>query len=354
MALVNEGVNMDLSLRFRGCIIGGAIGDALGYPVEFQTFEQIKSDYGDSGITDLMKDPVTRMARISDDTQMTLFTANGLQLWRGIQTMRDAGVLSGRMPNVVESICKAYQRWYYTQSGHIRSESLLAPAIGEDSHDFILDQQELFHRRAPGNTCLSALQAGMGTLERPLNHSKGCGGVMRVAPIGLFYYNDPARAFDIGCKAAAITHGHVTGYLASGAFSMIIACLVQGKTLTEALTNSMDELVKHSGYEETTSALDLAQRLAASPASTMEAIAQLGEGWIAEEALAIAVYCALVGTSFEDALIRSVNHDGDSDSTGAICGNIVGCMLGVDAIPIEWLKHVELVNFMNRLALDLM
>lgn len=344
---------MELSLRFRGCLIGGAIGDALGYPVEFQTLQQIKSDYGKNGVVDLMCDPLTRMARISDDTQMTLFTANGLQLWREAQSLHAAGAMSGQMPSVIQFIYMAYQRWYYTQTGHIRTEDWLKPAFGEDSHDFILDQKELFHRRAPGNTCLSALQAGMGTPEKPLNHSKGCGGVMRVAPIGLHYYADPMQAFDIGCKAAAITHGHVTGYLASGAFAMLIACLVQGNTIHEALEQSMAALKTYSGHEETVAALELARDLAASSYSAEESIAQLGEGWIAEEALAIAVYCALVRAEFEDALILSVNHDGDSDSTGAICGNLMGCMLGIDAIPIEWRKHVELSDFIGRMATDL-
>jgi len=350
----SEGVNMDLSLRFRGCLLGGAIGDALGYPVEFQSLREIRNDYGEKGISNLMYDPVTRVARISDDTQMTLFTANGLLLWRGLQEARSAGFTDEQEPSVVQSIYMAYQRWYYTQSGHIHSKELAKPALGEDSHDFILDQEELFHRRAPGNTCLSALQAGMGTPEHPLNHSKGCGGVMRVAPIGLFYYTDPVRAFDIGCKAAAITHGHVTGYLTAGAFAMLIAYLVQGETLNDALDRSVAELMKHIDYEETVAALNMARKLAISLVNPEKAISQLGEGWIAEEALAIAVYCALVGADFEESLKLAVNHNGDSDSTGAICGNLVGCMLGVDAIPIEWLKHIELANYTNRLATDLM
>ena len=135
---------------------------------------------------------------------------------------------------------------------------------------------------------------------------------------------------------------------------MLIAYLVQGETLNDALDRSVAELMKHIDYEETVAALNMARKLAISLVNPEKAISQLGEGWIAEEALAIAVYCALVGADFEESLKLAVNHNGDSDSTGAICGNLVGCMLGVDAIPIEWLKHIELANYTNRLATDLM
>lgn len=64
--------------RIRGCLFGGASGDALGYPVEFLSDDDIRVQYGDKGITRYSLDPKSHKALISDGTQMTLFTANGL------------------------------------------------------------------------------------------------------------------------------------------------------------------------------------------------------------------------------------------------------------------------------------
>lgn len=345
---------MDLSDRLRGCLLGGAIGDALGYPIEFMSRRQIVSSYGAAGLTDLLVDAVSGKALISDDTQMTLFTSNAFQLWKSTVDSTDAGSLSGTMPNLTKSLYKAYQRWLYTQTGEIRHKNWLDITIAEDRDDFIMARKELFAQRAPGNTCLSALQTGIGTIDKPINNSKGCGGAMRVAPVGLYYWHDPEKAFDIGCKAAAITHGHPSGYLAAGAFAMLIALIAGEHSLSEALSGVLSELDKHTGSKETVQALTEAQLAAASGLSAEKAIAALGEGWIAEEALAIAVYCALVCADFEIALVMSVNHDGDSDSTGAICGNIMGCLLGKGAIPVEWCTKVELSDYIVRMAMSLL
>ncbi|WP_374973246.1 ADP-ribosylglycohydrolase family protein, partial [Spongiibacter marinus] len=80
----------------------------------------------------------------------------------------------------------------------------------------------------------------------------------------------------------------------------------------------------------------------------------LGEGWVAEEALAMSLYCALSSDNLQDALILAVNHSGDSDSTGAITGNIVGLMAGERAIPAEWLETLELKNVITEVAEDLL
>jgi ADP-ribosylglycohydrolase len=173
---------------------------------------------------------------------------------------------------------------------------------------------------------------------------------MRVAPVGLFLHNQPEFAFEIGCDIAAITHGHPTGYLSAGTFSMIIAELINGKSIVESLNSTIKVLKKYSNHEETLQSLSKAINLVNSDETTENAIALLGEGWVAEEALAIAVYCALRERDFKKALILSVNHNGDSDSTGAICGNILGAHLGIRSIPAEWVNSVELSDFIRIMA----
>jgi ADP-ribosylglycohydrolase len=79
----------------------------------------------------------------------------------------------------------------------------------------------------------------------------------------------------------------------------------------------------------------------------------LGGGWVGEQALAIAVCCALTAEDFAEGVLRAVNHSGDSDSTGAICGNLLGAQLGEEAIPAAWLAELELREAIARLADDL-
>jgi len=81
------------------------------------------------------------------------------------------------------------------------------------------------------------------------------------------------------------------------------------------------------------------------------AIKILGEGWVGEEALAIAVYCSLRHRDdFRKAIIAAVNHSGDSDSTGAIAGNILGAYLGLSSIPEKWVKKLEIREAIVKIA----
>ena len=158
--------------HFRGCLLGGAIGDALGQPVEFLTVEEIKKRYGDAGITDLQIGSSGK-AEITDDTQMTIFTAEGLL--RAHTRGNEKGIC--HLPTMVYH---SYLRWLHTQGYPKRDD------LGFIYNGWLLKIEELHQRRGPGRTCLSALSSGkMGTIEEPINDSKGCGGVMRSAPVGL-------------------------------------------------------------------------------------------------------------------------------------------------------------------------
>lgn len=324
--------------RFRGCLLGGAVGDALGAPVEFLSLDEIKRRYGDSGIT-VFDTAYGRRGAITDDTQMTLFTAEGLI--RAEQRFRDRGIC-----NVPAVIGRAYVRWLSTQGETVDHERF-EPGPGPDG--WLVSLHELHSRRAPGNTCLSALRTthyGDGPMQ---NDSKGCGAVMRMAPVGLVA-NDP---FDLGCRAGWITHGHPSGYLAAGYLAQLIRGIADGRSIDTALDAADARLVAYPDHEECLEAVRHARELAEIGEGTAERVAKLGEGWVAEEALAIAIYCALVTDDFRDAGVLAVNHGGDSDSTGAITGNIVGTARGVASIPEPWLDELELRQEIDQLALDL-
>ncbi len=324
---------------FQGCLLGGAIGDALGNPVEFLRYSQIQEWYGQGGIQDLLGGSLG-VAEITDDTQMTLFTAEG------ILRAETRGNLKGicHPPTVVYH---AYLRWLFTQDQ-------VKISRGSTYDGWLIGIPELHNRRAPGNTCLSALRSlEMGQRDHPLNNSKGCGGVMRVAPAGLFYPVD--SAFDLGADFAAITHSHPSGYLSAGTLAYLIACLMEGMPLPGAVEESIKKLEQYPNHEECVQVLKKAIHLVQEDLDDPEAIWQIGEGWVGEEALAIAVYCSLkYPNDFQQALIAAVNHDGDSDSTGAITGNILGAALGIEAIPLDWQEKVELREVILQLADDLL
>ena len=341
-----HGAVPDRRARIRGCLLGGAVGDALGAPVEFLSLAAIRSRFGEDGLVGMVP-AYGRVGAITDDTQMTLWTVEGLLRGecRGIQT----GIL--HMPSVVH---QAYLRWLKTQGMDSRDPGSEF-ALAEDSLGWLFGIRALHSSRAPGNTCLSALASvGMGTIERPKNDSKGCGGVMRVAPAGL-YEATPERAFELACALAALTHGHPTGYLASGCLAAIVAAILAGETVRGAVAKAMEILAAKPGHEETTACLDRALDLLDGGAPpTPETVERIGAGWIAEEALAVSVYAALLfPDDFRQCMLLAVNHGGDSDSTGAIAGNILGALLGPDAIPREWLDVLELRAETEILADDL-
>ncbi|MER6352363.1 ADP-ribosylglycohydrolase family protein [Streptomyces sp. NPDC001634] len=318
--------------RVRGCLLGGAIGDALGYPIEFASLDGIRAKHGAQGITGLVIDGQNVVGRVTDDTQMTLFTVEGLR--QAHERERHKGI-GGAWSRLVRD---AYGRWLDTQR---------LPGPPANAHG-LAAQPWLYARRAPGNACLSGLAQDfvpdpMAELGRPgpvNSNSKGCGAVMRSAPFGLTRV--PAdTAFAMAARSAQTTHGHPTGYYAAGAFAAIVAYLVEGDSLEGAVLRALRLLARHPGHEETTAALRRALDLAAEGSPTPEKVETLGAGWIAEEALAIAVYCALAQPEIRHALLLSVNHSGDSDSTGAICGNLLGAQHGDHRLPHEWLERVE-------------
>jgi ADP-ribosyl-[dinitrogen reductase] hydrolase len=326
--------------RIRGALLGGAVGDALGAPVEFERIDGIRSRFGAAGIAELTE-AGERAGAITDDTQMTLFTAEGLIRAR----VRAVATGSGDVAAVVDG---AYVRWLATQG----EPSLRAAAEGADG--WLAGVRTLHERRSPGSTCTSALRGPhAGTVDAPLNDSRGCGGVMRIAPAGLMGARSGGDRFDLGCDLAALTHGHPCGYLAAGALAELVGRLADGDALDPALDHVERRLAERPRHEETLAAVRGARALAAGGAEpSAETIATLGWGWVAEEALAIAVYCALVAADFAHGVRLAVNHSGDSDSTGAMTGSILGARLGAAAIPTRWIEQLELRAEIEQLIAD--
>ena len=326
--------------RYRGCLLGGAVGDALGYPVEFMKEDGIFRKYGEKGIQTLSQ--AGNPAVISDDTQMTLFAANAL--------IRSASIHC----NWKENLLRAYQEWLGTQGDECCIRDDPRPRM------WLYEVEGLHARRAPGNTCLASIRRTAGKREAIFadNNSKGCGTVMRAAPYGLSVGYDPLSrgeeanaVIKMAHVDADFTHGHPAAREASASLAALIWEIVQ---YSPQRCNSLEEAVYHcfGGSGLLKKAVELALD---GSVPDLEGIHRLGEGWVAYEALAIAVFCAVRHQNDFAAGIRAaVNHKGDSDSTGAICGNILGAWLGEEAVEKAFdLKQLELADVTRTIADDL-
>ncbi|MDD3489454.1 MAG: ADP-ribosylglycohydrolase family protein [Paludibacter sp.] len=335
--------------KYRGCMLGGAVGDALGYAVEFLDDEHIFKKFGENGIAEYELNRNGK-AEISDDTQMSLFTANGLLLG----TTR--GMMRGIMGSYQSYIALCYKDWLKTQT---------AEELGFEAPEYswLNNIPDMNHSRDPGRTCIrSLMHNNLGSVNDSKNNSKGCGGVMRVAPIGLYLGGrsmDDTEVDMIGAEAAALTHGHDLGFIPAAALVHIINSVSHSDiTLSKAVAGAKEAIIHEFPNAEhitdMVNLIDKAVALSEKDYDDLEAIRKLGQGWVAEETLAIAIYCALkYPNDFEKAIIASVNHGGDSDSTGAVTGNILGAYLGMKSIPEKFFENLELKDTIIEIADDL-
>jgi ADP-ribosylglycohydrolase/protein-tyrosine phosphatase len=315
----------DAVARRLACVLGGALGDGFGYAVEFDSLAKIHQMHGPAGL----REPYFHQGElvVSDDTQMSLFTLEGLT----------RAMLAGDPSDqtLVDQVRLAYLDWLATQNPR---------AEGSNQASRLLKHAAMHAQRAPGKTCLSALEQGAGgTLERPINNSKGCGGVMRSGVVGLMPNMTPARAFRVGTRIAALTHGHPSGHLTAGLMAASVRGLLEDLPLHAALIQAGDLARAWPGHEEALSLLHTALELTVQP-FTGKLPETLGQGWVGDQALAIAVYAASRSHSFSDVLAIAANHSGDSDSTASLAGQLFGAQHGLEALPHAWIRRLDVLD----------
>lgn len=294
--------------RAKGVLFGLAIGDALGFPTEFMPLSRIKAKYGPSGITDLPGFP----ALYTDDTQMSVAVAEAL-----------AAAGDRDLETIMAAVREGFIAWRHSPEND----------------------------RAPGNTCLegvSNMERGVHWSESGVPDSKGCGAAMRVAPIGYFYQNDPGRLKEIARATAICTHGHRTAVAASVGAAYLVKLALDG-ILPEGMIPELLDFTSGMSKEFEQAVGKVAECLGW--ADEEKALTHLGEGWVAEEAVALALFCFLRhSNSFEATVIRAANTNGDSDSIAAIAGGISGAYLGFEAIPENWVNRIEKTDYLADLA----
>jgi len=292
----------------KGLIFGLAIGDALGYPTEFMTLGRIKSDFGPDGITDYPKLP----ALFTDDTQMSIAVAEAL-IKTGDQDLE----------TIMEAVKDECIKWRHSPENN----------------------------RAPGNACLagvSAMERGVHWTESGVADSKGCGSAMRVAPIGYFYQHDPEKLKQVARASGICTHGHRTAVAASIGAAYLVKLALDGIEPDRMIPETLSFTAGISREFDT--ALSKVSECLDWP-NEEDALKHLGEGWIGEEAVALALYCFLkYPGDYTKTVLRGANTNGDSDSVACIAGGISGAYLGIDAIPDKWINNIEKMQYLHSLA----
>lgn len=331
--------------KVRGCMLGGAVGDALGYPVRKLSYIEICDRYGAEGIKEY--ELTDGKAVISDNTQLALFTANGLLIGKTRQSMRGVGG-----PDA-ESVRQAYSDWIKTQKSNNTNESHVT---------WLYNIEKMHNERLTTESVKNALEHEDDSKNRPTSEMKDFGGIVRIAPVGLYFKEEDMSLEDIDKIAAditAITHDYDSAYIAAAAMTHIVNRLTYTEmSVKEAVNDSINTIKKLYGYkpriDRVVDAMLHAMELAESDMHSQEAISELGTGIKSYEALAIAIYCSVkYNEDFEKAVQTAVNHDGESAATGLLTGNILGAYLGARAIPESFLENLELRHVIQIVAEDL-
>ena len=335
---------MDKRDRIRGAMIGCAAGDALGYPVKVLSEAAIVERYGLRGITAYDLDE-NGTARITADTQLMLLSANGILF------AHTRGALRGIMAPVYQYFDAFYMDWYRLQTEKQPRRARCG---------WINAYPALSAKRAPSPTSMRVFSSDkFGSMDKPVNDSKGSGCLLRAAPIGLSYSDDPAYILDLAANTAALTHGNEVTWVASGVLALIISLIIhQELSIAEAVNETLKALDKsfpdsRKAVHELLSSIWSARPLATSASSDLDAIHALGEGWVSNEALAIGILCALrYENDIAGAMTFAANHGGNSSTTAAIAGMLVGARIGFNAIPDRFVDRLELVDVILELADD--
>ncbi|MFD7441830.1 ADP-ribosylglycohydrolase family protein [Streptomyces sp. NPDC059909] len=317
----------DFRARVRGCLLGAAIGDALGAGVAELTVEEIRAAHGPDGVADLVP-AYGRRGAVTAATQLTLFTVDGLIR---AQVRRDTG--AWHPPTDVH---RAHLRWAATQRDW-------GPDERRKDNGWLAREEWLYTRRDPDRSSLTGLaDETLGTLDKPKNPTaRDAGALVRSAPFGLLVGWEPQLVCQLAVECAAQTHGHPTAYLSAGAFAVIVHGLARGETVDGSVQRALSLLSPRPGHQPVTDALKQALGAVRQGIPSPARIADLGNPQHAEDALAVAVYCTLVGEDIRHGLRLAVNHDGPSHTTATLCGALLGALHGETALPPAWLAELE-------------
>jgi ADP-ribosylglycohydrolase len=342
-----EKIMLDNASRFIGAFTGFSVGDAFGYPCRDMTFEEICSRFEKNGCLRLAVSSKTNTALFTDATQMMLFTTDGI-LWAAL-SQKEGGV------NYTEYVFYAYQLWLYTQTKTIAGSeySWLFDKLKNPYKSKLVKTKGLYQTRFTEPINVDSLckmrNLAYGKITAPLNNFCDSGAVKRVLPAGLFFNYDTELAFRAGVDFAAITHGNPISYLSAGVYSAVIAELINGTNIDDAIERAAAILHTYKDYYEVAAVIEKVQNFIDDDGiSPIAAVSHIGTEDNAAQVLGVALFCAaLFEDSYENAIRLAVNHDGRSDVCAAMTGGLLGAYHGAGFVPKKWvlkLSHLRLVE----------
>lgn len=305
---------------FVGCVLGAAIGDAMGHPTEFLPMSQIEARFGPNGVQGFelfWHRNEVRFAPYTDDTQMAEAVLRSLLESRAAQEDLDSAM---------QRMAQHFIAWAREpQGGH----------------------------RAPGNACLSgcrALAAGAPWHLAGGETAGGCGSVMRAYPFGLLFHDDIARVESWAVAHSKLTHRDPIALAASAAMAVGVAHVLHDWSPARVVEAMIAAAARYSSPTA-----EMIKRAADEAYQGVSATITLDRlrGWAAHEAIAAAVY--LYARHCDDvraAILAGANSPGDSDSLATLAGALVGARCGIDAIPGDWVCEIERGAELRALALQ--
>lgn len=329
---------------YRGCLLGMAVGDALGAAVDGKSYRQICETYGPAGL--LGYDLVNGFAEITSYTQVALFTCNGMLL----------SVAKGQVGTAacMRHITTALKEWARAQ--HLPGDPILR-------HCWLCRIPQARKRRSMDPRTLDALTRDvLGSLKAPANQGAGPGTLAAAIPAGLFFHPERMAVEEIGILGAqivALTHGDPMAYLSGAMLAYLIAGIVQAPEcpMEEQVQHAMEAVaVQFPGQpvQRLQMMLREAVRLSHQPELPGQQVMEQQECKSAAQVLAGAVYAVLASNGdFDTAMILAVNHSGKSAAVGAIVGALLGAQLGEKALPEFYLDCLDCADVVREVATDL-
>lgn len=343
---------------FRGCLLGLAIGDAMGYTVDTKTWPQIQEDYGPFGLMGF--DLVNGYADVTSHTQLAAFSCNGLLLGQ------TRGQVLGKMAPFVRYVEVAQQEW----------------AIGQRRYDqparnlcWVFRVSELRRRHCTDTRMVETLNRSLersrqsqdrrGSMEAPRNKYDDPASIASAVAVGLFAHTSRLEQEELdrlGAESVALTYGSPLAFLPGAVVAHLVSrCLRDQETplkelVEDALTALENQFAReYRQVKEITAlvrqAISLAESRNLKPVDAMERL-KCRSG---AEALAGAVYAALLcEEDFDRAMIVAVNHSGSSAAAGCLTGAILGARIGAANLPKFYMESLELAPVLRELADDML
>lgn len=310
-----------VSLRtVQSMLLGSAVADAVGVPVEFKSRAELKEN------------PVVGMREYgtwrqpagtwSDDTSLTIATMESITR---LQKIDERDILNN------------FVRWYL-------HDEFVAGDRGFDCGNTTASGIEKFLHKIPPAFC------GMSDAS-----SNGNGSLMRILPVAVYLYKINGRNFydremKIIHSVSGLTHAHPRSLIACGIYCMFAAQILDGAGVREALTAALGDAEKYYIVDKKFFAeLEYFKRLFQPDfADTPED--EIRSGGYVVDTLEAAIWCILNTDNYRDLVLKAVNLGGDTDTTADVAGGIGGILYGEEGIPADWLATLKKADYLREIA----